>query len=39
MNILNSMSEWFNSTLPRLVTTFGKLEDEVKTYEKEMKED
>ena len=37
INILNSKSEWASSALPRLVTRYGKLEDEMKEYEKELK--
>ena len=37
VNILNSKSEWASSALPRLVTRYGKLEDEMKEYEKELK--
>ena len=38
-NILNSRSEWAHSALPRLVTRYGKLEDEMKEYERELKEE
>ena len=38
-NILNSKSEWAHSGLPRPVTRYGKLEDEVKEYEKELNEE
>ena len=39
VNILNSRSEWASSALPRLVTRQGKIEDEIKSFEKELREE
>ena len=37
--ILNSRSEWNQCALPRLTTRMGDMEDEVKKWEKELKEE
>ena len=39
INILNSRSEWASCALPRLVTRQGKLEDEIRSFENELREE